>query len=932
MFKASGYFKSHLCPFYANGLCERPHCHYKHSTYSEKAIPKTSTLIASLSAAVRKTQREIDEYKKRYKQSKLKPALNFQAVNRAPVAFYKPTPRHLLKSQSDSSNKTPSTSDYVPTPKYEPQALKRKKEDNSDIETKEKRPRTENNSCINNHSHNKIDFDDTLTETDYAIVKQISKVNCKGCPEKTTESETAVNVHSEAKGNPSKADQIENSAGINKCPMESLKKESKEEDKSSISEKIIKTEAIEKEKKDLTGDREIDREIEKTTSTKDSKDNGEGNKDSKKKSNSSYKKKSRRHHHSDRDKKNEGKKSDKEIDKSHEHEKSRDKKRSEDKKHSSNKSESKSKNKKDEKKTSKSKNDSKNQKPKRIISHEELFGDSSSDNETIVCLRDSGKKATPNITDPSVSTSAKKNDSLSTESTQFSDSQSKHRIAHAGAEKVNRQLPKPVHVPSPVEVMQNRLLHYRQMRNEKDKVNAATNKKMATPCGTINKDGKTKRVAHNPGVIKKPIIIPDSKGIVPTNVRQRYLNLIIEEFLKMGLQDKDAYPQAENEEKQLCARAPSKKGYLNLAINLINRLRKANEKPDIKQSNNKESVLTHSMILGGYKALTTNYTVRRSGAQYDFSGKLKASDLYKHLEKHILTAQQLKENGFPLVNPNDQTKVVIDTSLRPPKSLNKLLKPQDKICSRCGEVFSILESGQYESERECVYHYGRSYRRRVAGSVDNRYTCCSGDLSAKGCCFAKNHVHDSNKYLDFEGFVQTQPHSFKTKEECGVYAVDCEMVYTVKGMELARVTLVDSDFDTVIEMKVLPSTPIIDYNTRFSGLSEENMKGVTYSLQEAQDILRDIISSRSILIGHSLESDLIALKISHRCVVDTSVIFPHKLGPPHKRALKNLMSQYLQKIIQNNVDGHDSKEDAVAAMELAIWKVKEDLKAKRVVS
>lgn len=35
----------------------------------------------------------------------------------------------------------------------------------------------------------------------------------------------------------------------------------------------------------------------------------------------------------------------------------------------------------------------------------------------------------------------------------------------------------------------------------------------------------------------------------------------------------------------------------------------------------------------------------------------------------------------------------------------------------------------------------------------------------------------------------------------------------------------------------------------------------------------------------------------HRCVVDTSVIFPHKLGPPHKRALKNLMSQYLQVIL-----------------------------------
>lgn len=109
--------------------------------------------------------------------------------------------------------------------------------------------------------------------------------------------------------------------------------------------------------------------------------------------------------------------------------------------------------------------------------------------------------------------------------------------------------------------------------------------------------------------------------------------------------------------------------------------------------------------------------------------------------------------------------------------------------------------------------------------------------------------------------METDFCSLKKKEDSGVYAVDCEMVYTVKGMELARVTLVNSDFDTVIEMKILPSTPIIDYNTRFSGLSEENMKGVTYSLKDAQDILKDIISTRSILVGHSLESDLIALKV-----------------------------------------------------------------------
>lgn len=67
-------------------------------------------------------------------------------------------------------------------------------------------------------------------------------------------------------------------------------------------------------------------------------------------------------------------------------------------------------------------------------------------------------------------------------------------------------------------------------------------------------------------------------------------------------------------------------------------MRKANEKPDIKPSSNKESALTHSMILGGYKALAMNYTIRRSGAHCDISGKLKGT----YLCYRKLVCQRLK--------------------------------------------------------------------------------------------------------------------------------------------------------------------------------------------------------------------------------------------------------------------------------------------------
>ena len=41
-------------------------------------------------------------------------------------------------------------------------------------------------------------------------------------------------------------------------------------------------------------------------------------------------------------------------------------------------------------------------------------------------------------------------------------------------------------------------------------------------------------------------------------------------------------------------------------------------------------------------------------------------------------------------------------------------------------------------------------------------------------------------------------------------------------------------------------------------------------------------------------------QLIHSKVVDTSIVFPHRLGPPYKRALRNLMADYLKKIIQDS--------------------------------
>ena len=74
----------------------------------------------------------------------------------------------------------------------------------------------------------------------------------------------------------------------------------------------------------------------------------------------------------------------------------------------------------------------------------------------------------------------------------------------------------------------------------------------------------------------------------------------------------------------------------------------------------------------------------------------------------------------------------------------------------------------------------------------------------------------------------------------------------------------------------------------------------------------------SIIVGHGLDNDLLALKLIHSTVVDTAVAYNSNPTTGRKPALKTLALTRLQKAIQEDLDGHDSAEDAIAAMELAI--------------
>merc|ERR1712192_359382 len=115
---------------------------------------------------------------------------------------------------------------------------------------------------------------------------------------------------------------------------------------------------------------------------------------------------------------------------------------------------------------------------------------------------------------------------------------------------------------------------------------------------------------------------------------------------------------------------------------------------------------------------------------------------------------------------------------------------------------------------------------------------------------------------------------------------------------------------------VKPLATIVDYKTAYNGITENILQGVPTTLVDVQSSLLERVSADDLLVGHSIDDDLRCLHLEHRKVVDTCQVFPHPAGPHKRQSLKFLAKQYINREIQQQKSGHDSKEDALAALDL----------------
>lgn len=193
-------------------------------------------------------------------------------------------------------------------------------------------------------------------------------------------------------------------------------------------------------------------------------------------------------------------------------------------------------------------------------------------------------------------------------------------------------------------------------------------------------------------------------------------------------------------------------------------------------------------------------------------------------------------------------------------------------------------------------------------------------------------------------------------------AVDCEMGTAASGeCELIRVSMVDYFSGTVLlDSLVWPDVQMAHFNTRFSGVTRQAMnearrnRTCLFGRRGARQAIWNYVGPDTVVIGHSLNSDLTSLRWIHYRVADTLLIEDpfaraerarlEKLREAHAAAvlasgeneqtempipqsqhpgcsLKALAKAYLEREIQLRGRGHDSLEDATATRDLLHWHI-----------
>ncbi|XP_058421907.1 RNA exonuclease 1 homolog [Diceros bicornis minor] len=182
------------------------------------------------------------------------------------------------------------------------------------------------------------------------------------------------------------------------------------------------------------------------------------------------------------------------------------------------------------------------------------------------------------------------------------------------------------------------------------------------------------KVAHG----KRTFVTSESSSKVPDEVRQRYVNLFFEKYLRVYKTEDEAFSKAKIEEKAIYERCGSKNMYVNIAIHTLKKLRNQ----DVSGSSNDNK--TTGLKKNEKKNVLTGIS------------------LYRRLKDYLLTEEDLHKNNYPQPNPDKPGSVLLNPSMT--KTL--VNDASKKICLRCGKIYDVTSGGRHGSGEECNYHFG----------------------------------------------------------------------------------------------------------------------------------------------------------------------------------------------------------------------------------
>lgn len=189
-----------------------------------------------------------------------------------------------------------------------------------------------------------------------------------------------------------------------------------------------------------------------------------------------------------------------------------------------------------------------------------------------------------------------------------------------------------------------------------------------------------------------------------------------------------------------------------------------------------------------------------------------------------------------------------------------------------------------------------------------------------------------------------------------------------------RVSAVDYfTAEVLVDKLVFPDEPLLNYNTRFSGINHaqmtraQSMGECFFGIAAAREAIWKFVGPDTIVVAHSGQNDLTSLRWLHANIVDTQLVeslpvmklerearekeqksqaakgseskalaeaaqkptYPQKSAEKPKKkpkgsgrfSLKSLTKERIGRDIQMGNNGHDSVVDAVATRDIAHWNV-----------